>query len=410
MNDHPHLVGKRGVVAHTVGNGVGQNLAVTVFVLQAFAVERGAARCAAQQKAARLHVARRPGQVANALEAKHRVINIERHHHPVVGAVAGGRCNPARHAARFVNALLQNLARLVFAVVHHLLFVHRRVQLAFGVVNANLAEQALHTKGAGLIHQNRHHTGAQRFVAQQLRQKAHIGLGGRNFAAFGRGLQHRLEGVQRGHHKLLGGFGTALGQIATQGFAALMQVFHLGRVVGRLVKRHLGQLAVGNRNIEAIAHVANVVFAEFFGLVGGVFAFTRLAHAIALDRLDQQHRGLAGGVVVRTVEGGIHLGRIVATTAQGPNLVVAHFGHHLQQLWVAAKEVFAHKRAVVGFKGLIVTIQGVHHDFAQRAVFVFLQEWVPVAAPQQLDDVPARATEFALQLLDDLAVATHRAV
>ena len=189
-----------------------------------------------------------------------------------------------------------------------------------------------------------------------------------------------------------------------------MQVLHLWRVIGRLVKRHIGQLAVGNRNVEAIAHIANVVFAQLFGLVGGVFAFTGLAHAIALDGFDQQHRGLAGRVVVRPVEGGIHLSRIVATPAQGPNLVVRHFGHHLQHLGVAAKKVLAHKGAVVGLKSLVVTVQGVHHDLAQRAVFVFLQQRVPVAAPQQLDHAPARAPEFTFQLLNDFAVTPHRAI
>ena len=35
---------------------------------------------------------------------------------------------------------------------------------------------------------------------------------------------------------------------------------------------------------------------------------------------------------------------------------------------------------------------------------------IPVRAPQHLDDVPARAGEQRLQLLDDLAVAAHRTV
>ncbi len=35
------------------------------------------------------------------------------------------------HAARFVDAFLQNLAGLVFAVVAHLIFIDRLVQLAF---------------------------------------------------------------------------------------------------------------------------------------------------------------------------------------------------------------------------------------------------------------------------------------
>ena len=46
----------------------------------------------------------------------------------------------------------------------------------------------------------------------------------------------------------------------------------------------------------------------------------------------------------------------------------------------------------------------------QHAVDVPGQELVPLAAPDDLDDVPAGAPEDRLQLLDDLAVATHRSV
>ncbi|MFT3725610.1 MAG: hypothetical protein QM773_18770 [Hyphomonadaceae bacterium] len=38
------------------------------------------------------------------------------------------------------------------------------------------------------------------------------------------------------------------------------------------------------------------------------------------------------------------------------------------------------------------------------------QQLVPARAPDHLDDVPAGAAEVGLQLLDDLAVAAHRAV
>src|SRR5690606_20764129 len=37
-------------------------------------------------------------------------------------------------------------------------------------------------------------------------------------------------------------------------------------------------------------------------------------------------------------------------------------------------------------------------------------ERVPVAAPDELDDIPAAAPEIALEFLDDFSVATHRAV
>ena len=93
---------------------------MAVLVLQALAVERRAARGAAEQEAARLHVAGRPGQVADALEAEHRVVHVERHHDPVVRRVRRRRGDPAAHAARLVDALLQHLAGLVLAVVHDL--------------------------------------------------------------------------------------------------------------------------------------------------------------------------------------------------------------------------------------------------------------------------------------------------
>jgi hypothetical protein len=47
---------------------------------------------------------------------------------------------------------------------------------------------------------------------------------------------------------------------------------------------------------------------------------------------------------------------------------------------------------------------------SSRPFLVAGQQRVPVAAPDDLDDVPAGAAEDRLQLLDDLAVAAHRAV
>src|SRR4029077_13776832 len=46
----------------------------------------------------------------------------------------------------------------------------------------------------------------------------------------------------------------------------------------------------------------------------------------------------------------------------------------------------------------------------EEAGVVGLDERVPVAPPDDLDDVPAGAAEGGLQLLNDLAVAAHRAV
>ena len=293
VQDHADFVREGRVVADAVRDGAGHDVAVAVFVLQAFAVERGAPRGAAQQEAARLHVARGPGQVADALEAEHRVVHVERHHDAVAGAVGSGRRDPAAHAAGLVDAFLQDLALLVFLVVHHLVLVDRGVLLARGVVDADLAEQAFHAEGAGLVHQDGHHARAQRLVAQQLRQETHIGLGRGNLAAFGRGLHHRLEDVQRRHGEALVGLGAAVRQVATQRLAALVQVAHLGGVVGRFVERDLGQLAVRNRDVEAVAEDLDVFVGQLLGLVHVVLALAALAHAKTLDGLDQQHGRLA---------------------------------------------------------------------------------------------------------------------
>ena len=72
--------------------------------------------------------------------------------------------------------------------------------------------------------------------------------------------------------------------------------------------------------------------------------------------------------------------------------------------------MFAHISAVVGLERLVVTVHGFHHDAAQRAVFVARNQRVPITAPNQLEHIPTGASEFTLQLLNDFAVAAHRAV
>ena len=208
---------------------------------------------------------------------------------------------------------------------------------------------------------------------------------------------------------MLVGLDAAVRQVAAQGLAPLVQVLHLGRVVGRFVEGNIGDLAIRHRDVETVAEDFDVFVCQLLGLVHIVFALAALAHAKTLDGLDQQHGGLS--LVFHSCGiGGVHLLRVMAATAQREDVIVAHTGHHLQRLGVAAEEVLTHKSTVIGFEGLVVTIQGVHHQLAQLAAFITRQQRVPVAAPDQLDHVPARAAELAFELLDDLAVAAHWAV
>ena len=178
MQNHPDFMREGRVIRHAVGNGRGKHVTVTIFVLQAFPVEGSAPSGTAKQKATRAHVACRPSQVANALQAKHGIESIERNHRPIVGRVRCGRGNPRTHRTGFVDPFLQNLSGLVFAIVADLIFINRLIELPLLTENADLTEQTFHTKGARFVDQNRHDTITKRGVAQQNRQHADIGLGG----------------------------------------------------------------------------------------------------------------------------------------------------------------------------------------------------------------------------------------
>ena len=85
---------------------------MAVLVLQALAVQGGASGGGAEQEAPRLHVARRPSEVADPLEAEHRIEDVEGDQREAVGAVGGGGGQPGGERPRFVDALLQHLAVL----------------------------------------------------------------------------------------------------------------------------------------------------------------------------------------------------------------------------------------------------------------------------------------------------------
>ena len=97
-------------------------------------------------------------------------------------AVAGGRCQPAGHGPRFVDALFQDATLFVFAVIHHLASIFRLVLLTAGRIDAQLTEQPFHPEGAGLIGHNRHHPVANLLVLDQRTHHAHEGHGGGDFA------------------------------------------------------------------------------------------------------------------------------------------------------------------------------------------------------------------------------------
>ena len=174
------------------------DVAVAVLVLQPLAVERGPAGGAADQEAAGAHVAGGPGEVADPLEAEHRVVDVERDHRHVVGAVGRGRGDPGGHGTGLVDPLLQDLAALVLLVEHQLVGILRPVELAHLAEDAELAEHALHAEGAQFVGHDRHHVLADLLVAQERVEDAHERHGGRDGALAG-GRELGREGRQRRH-------------------------------------------------------------------------------------------------------------------------------------------------------------------------------------------------------------------
>src|SRR5213593_3071839 len=107
---------------------------------------------------------------------------------------------------------------------------------------------------------------------------------------------------------------------------------------------------------------------------------------------------------------GVNFFRIVATAQQLAYVIIGQMVDHFQQLGILAEEVFA--RIAAGLDGifLIFTVDGFLHALHQQTLIVRCQEGIPIGTPDHFDDVPARATKKRLELLNDLAVAAHRAV
>ena len=100
----------------------------------------------------------------------------------------------------------------------------------------------------------------------------------------------------------------------------------------------------------------------------------------------------------------------MAAALQVPDLLISPGLDEPRGAGVTSEEMLAHKGAVLGLVGLEIAIGGRVHEVDEGAVAICGEELIPPATPDDLDDVPARAAEQALELLDDLAVAAHRAV
>ena len=201
------------------------------------------------------------------------------------------------------------------------------------------------------------------------------------------------------------------GQVSAEEAAALVQVLQLG---GSRGQRDVGgkvrvEVAVTERHLQAVPEGPQVFEGELLHLVGGVATLEVGAERPSLDGLGQ-HDGRLAPVPQGRVVGGVHLPAVVSAAFEAPDLGVGHAVDHREGARVAGEEVLAHEGAGLGLVGLEVTVGGRVEQVDQGSVVVGAEERVPLASPDDLDDVPAGAAEVGLQLLDDLAVAADRSV
>ena len=115
-------------------------------------------------------------------------------------------------------------------------------------------------------------------------------------------------------------------------------------------------------------------------------------------------------VLGRGLVGRVDLAVVVAAAAELGEVVVGQVLDELAQARVRPEEVLADVGAAGDRELLELAVERVVHLLDEDAVDVAGEELVPLAGPDHLDHVPARAAEDRLELLDDLAVAADRPV
>ena len=412
-NQVRHLVRKGRIVGDHRRICRRQNRRMTIHMLQALTKQGGASRSRADDETARHLVASGPEVVARALETEHRVEDVHRDHRLAVRRIGRTGRDEGRRGTILVDALVQELAVRRLTVRQLQVVVHRDVVLALRVVNLQGREPGVQAERARLIRNDRHHSLPDLLITHQRLKRTHQRHRRGNFLLT-RVLEHSLVGLlevllllqRRELH-------TTLRQVPAELLAALLQILDLRRVLARVVVRRqvriLLQLLVADRHALLVAEALQVLQREVLHLVRRVTTLKVVAQAVTLNRVRQNDRRLALGLQ-RTLVRRIDLAVVVAAAAQRPDLLIRHVLDQLQRPLVAAEEVLAHKRAIIGLKRLVITIRSGIHDVDQRTVLVLLQQLIPLAAPHNLDHIPASANEEGLQLLDDLAVAADGAV
>ena len=377
-----------------------------VVVLEALAGQRRAPGGGAHQEAATARVPERPHLVAGPLEPEHRVEDVERDHRQAVRRVGRAGRLEAGHRARLGDPLLEDLAVGRLAIGEDEVRVDRRVALPERRVDPDLLEQRVHAEGARLVRDDRHDPRPELRIADQVAQdpgEDHRRRDRRRAAGRELGIDRggRSRQRRRSHDPAR--------QRPAQRAASLDEVLDLLGIRARVVVRRVLEGLVRDRQLEAVAEDPELGLVELLGLVGDVAGLDPGPERPALDRVGEDHRrgaGVLGGGLV----GGVHLAVVVAAAAELGQVVVGQVLDQLLEPRVGPEEVLADVGAAGDRELLELTVERLVHLLDEQPVHVAREQVVPLAAPDDLDHVPAGAAERGLELLDDLAVAADRAV
>lgn len=143
-----------------------------------------------------------------------------------------------------------------------------------------------------------------------------------------------------------------------------MHVLELGRILFRLVVRHVFKLFVTERNAETVAEFLQRFVFHTLYLVRliGRFAIAT-AHAVTFNGMGQDDGGLAVRGINRFMIGRVYFERIVTAAVELPNIFIGKLFNHLFGFRVLAEEVFASIRAAVGLVVLILAVDRFVHTF-----------------------------------------------
>src|SRR5262245_10977612 len=196
------------------------------------------------------------------------------------------------------------------------------IELSLAGIDADLAEERLHSEGARLIRNNRNDSFADIFLFQEIGQDANKSHCGRNFTTIGPG-KLLLEKFQPGNFQPVGSHIT-FGGVTAQRRPPLMQVNDLGAVLLWYEESDLLCIIFGHRQIEILDELDEIDQIKFLRLMRQVASFSaRRAETISLDGLGENDRRLSL-MLGRSSVSVVNLDRIVTTAPQTPDVVIGH--------------------------------------------------------------------------------------